>query len=186
MLRFFVRHWAGTLVTLFCLPALLLLYLMWRVGPMGALSLLPQLAVCLAVIAAVLIVRQVTKGLGKAVLSKGAAAASAQAARGAVREGLSEGRTLLKEKAGEAKGTLAALGQRAVDELDRFIDGQQRPPLMVPGAPRCPVCSRFARAGAKFCDGCGAPLPVICQRCGRLLRPEARFCDTCGASTAAD
>lgn len=49
----------------------------------------------------------------------------------------------------------------------------------------CVSCHQPLRAGAKFCDNCGAPAPVShnCRSCGKPLRPGARFCDECGAAT---
>jgi len=46
---------------------------------------------------------------------------------------------------------------------------------------RCPSCNQPVRAGAKFCDNCGASLAVACANCGATLRPGAKFCDSCGA-----
>jgi len=54
-------------------------------------------------------------------------------------------------------------------------------PLVTPTARRCASCNRFVRAGAKFCDGCGAALLADCPKCGRPLRAGAKFCDNCGA-----
>jgi membrane protease subunit (stomatin/prohibitin family) len=45
----------------------------------------------------------------------------------------------------------------------------------------CPSCGKPVRAGAKFCDHCGATLQVSCAECGAALRPGAKFCDSCGA-----
>ncbi|MBI2706699.1 MAG: zinc ribbon domain-containing protein, partial [Actinobacteria bacterium] len=42
------------------------------------------------------------------------------------------------------------------------------------------------RAGAAFCDGCGAPLVKRCAACGTELREGARFCDGCGLSVNAE
>lgn len=46
---------------------------------------------------------------------------------------------------------------------------------------RCPSCGHPVRAGAKFCDKCGASLQLTCPQCGATLRPGAKFCDSCGA-----
>ncbi len=46
---------------------------------------------------------------------------------------------------------------------------------------RCPSCNQPLRAGAKFCDNCGASLVRACAKCGATLRPDAKFCDSCGA-----
>jgi adenylate cyclase len=44
----------------------------------------------------------------------------------------------------------------------------------------CPACRHENRAGAKFCDECGAPLPRACPKCGTAVRSSAKFCDECG------
>lgn len=46
----------------------------------------------------------------------------------------------------------------------------------------CPECNSTNRAGARFCDACGAPLPRACPHCGNAVREAARFCDICGQS----
>src|SRR5215469_2554736 len=50
---------------------------------------------------------------------------------------------------------------------------------------RCSQCGVNNRHAAKFCDGCGAQLPLQCPSCGTLTRVAARFCDACGALLAA-
>ena len=183
MLRFLLRHWAGTLIVLFALLAGLTLYQMWQAGSVGALSFLPQLAIRLVVIVAVAVLKHLIKGFGKGAFSRGAAAASAQAAKGMVQESLGQGQEALKDKIEEAKGALSGLGRHVKGELDQLVGGPQptAASVLAPRAPRCPACSRFVRAEARFCDSCGAPLPILCRRCGRALRAGARFCDTCGA-----
>jgi len=47
---------------------------------------------------------------------------------------------------------------------------------------RCSKCGADNREAARFCDGCGAQLPVQCPSCGTLLRAGARFCDSCSAA----
>ena len=42
---------------------------------------------------------------------------------------------------------------------------------------QCPGCRHDNRAGAKFCDECGGPLPRACPACGAAARPSAKFCD---------
>src|SRR5215470_10758468 len=46
----------------------------------------------------------------------------------------------------------------------------------------CTSCGTANREGAKFCDACGAPLPLACPSCGTANRPGAQFCDECGVS----
>lgn len=45
---------------------------------------------------------------------------------------------------------------------------------------KCPACGANVRAGAKFCDSCGAKLVLTCAKCGATLRADAKFCDACG------
>ena len=45
----------------------------------------------------------------------------------------------------------------------------------------CPSCRAELREGGKFCDACGAPVPVRCPACGGDNRPGAKFCSECGA-----
>jgi hypothetical protein len=181
ILRFLLHHWAGMLLVIFSLLALLTAYQMWRAGPVGALSFLPQLVICLILIVAVVVARRVVN-LGKGGLAKGAASLQTHVAKEAVQESLSQGQTVLKGKVEEAKGALSALGEEVKGDLQQLAGGQlARSPTMPQSAPRCPSCNRFVRAGAKFCDGCGAPLPATCPQCGRALRPQAKFCDGCGA-----
>lgn len=51
---------------------------------------------------------------------------------------------------------------------------------------RCPSCQEPVRAGAKFCDSCGAKLEVECVSCGATLRPGAKFCGACGEAVKAE
>ncbi len=43
-----------------------------------------------------------------------------------------------------------------------------------------PACGHENRAGARFCDGCGAALAPTCASCGTELRVGAQYCDACG------
>src|SRR6516225_6479725 len=49
---------------------------------------------------------------------------------------------------------------------------------------RCANCGADNRETAKFCDGCGAQLPLKCPSCGTANRPSAKFCDSCGKALA--
>lgn len=51
----------------------------------------------------------------------------------------------------------------------------------------CPKCNAQVAAGAKFCSGCGGPMPVAsaCPKCKAEMAPGAKFCSACGASLAA-
>ena len=46
---------------------------------------------------------------------------------------------------------------------------------------QCPNCSSDNRDGAKFCNDCAAPLPLLCPSCGTENRPGAKFCNDCAA-----
>ena len=46
----------------------------------------------------------------------------------------------------------------------------------------CPSCDSEHSKSAKFCDTCGAPLPMQCPSCGSSNRPGAKFCNECGAA----
>lgn len=63
-------------------------------------------------------------------------------------------------------------------------------PVAAPGAPPaapasatvpCPNCKKPVKAGAKFCEHCGASLELKCSKCGAALNPGAKFCESCGA-----
>ena len=47
---------------------------------------------------------------------------------------------------------------------------------------QCVECQHQNREQARFCDECGAPLPICCESCGHGNRPLAKFCDECGAA----
>ncbi len=46
---------------------------------------------------------------------------------------------------------------------------------------RCSNCGSENPAGAKFCEGCAAPLPLQCPSCGASNRASAKFCIECAA-----
>jgi class 3 adenylate cyclase/tetratricopeptide (TPR) repeat protein len=50
---------------------------------------------------------------------------------------------------------------------------------------RCVRCEHDNPVGAKFCNGCGAPLAVACPVCGHTNPAGSRFCNACGAGLAA-
>jgi class 3 adenylate cyclase len=49
---------------------------------------------------------------------------------------------------------------------------------------RCARCDKTNRDDARFCRGCGAPLPSTCDGCGAELPDDAAFCDRCGRAVA--
>jgi class 3 adenylate cyclase/tetratricopeptide (TPR) repeat protein/ABC-type transport system involved in cytochrome c biogenesis ATPase subunit len=44
----------------------------------------------------------------------------------------------------------------------------------------CGACHAPLLEGAKFCTGCGAPVPILCAACGSSNPRTARFCAQCG------
>jgi class 3 adenylate cyclase/tetratricopeptide (TPR) repeat protein len=48
----------------------------------------------------------------------------------------------------------------------------------------CQRCQHANRAGAKFCENCGAPIAAACARCGAELTSASKFCPECGAPVA--
>lgn len=46
----------------------------------------------------------------------------------------------------------------------------------------CPSCHSEVHDDSRFCDACGAPMPVRCSSCRAFNRIGARFCLECGAS----
>jgi hypothetical protein len=50
---------------------------------------------------------------------------------------------------------------------------------------RCSKCATENREGARFCNGCAAPLPAECSACGAVNQPGARFCDACATVLSA-
>ncbi len=49
----------------------------------------------------------------------------------------------------------------------------------------CERCGHENRAGAAFCEQCGAALKSTCPHCGADARTQAKFCDNCGKSLSA-
>lgn len=46
----------------------------------------------------------------------------------------------------------------------------------------CPRCGHTTVGSARFCDQCGASLPLTCETCGATNSPDARFCSECGTA----
>ena len=51
---------------------------------------------------------------------------------------------------------------------------------------RCPGCDVETAEGTRFCEDCGAALPLACPSCGAEATPGKRFCRVCGAGLSAD
>src|SRR5215471_5602574 len=50
----------------------------------------------------------------------------------------------------------------------------------------CPSCHSEMPDDSRFCEACGAALPVRCASCGATSRAGARFCSKCGRALTAD
>jgi class 3 adenylate cyclase/predicted ATPase len=50
----------------------------------------------------------------------------------------------------------------------------------------CPSCHSEMPDDSRFCEACGAALPVRCSACGATSRAGARFCSKCGKALTAD
>jgi len=50
------------------------------------------------------------------------------------------------------------------------------------GSAACPVCEHVNPPDSRFCNACGAPLPLVpCHRCGAMNEPTAPRCHQCDA-----
>jgi predicted nucleic acid-binding Zn ribbon protein len=171
MLRLLLRSWAGVLILVLLLIGVLTVYQMWLGGLVMIVSLLPQLVIILILIAAVLAVRHLVHLWQTGAIKR------------AFLESLGEGQTVIKGKVQQAKGVLSSLGDEMKENLGVLVGGDSvHSHAAVSGAAHCPSCGRPIKAGAQFCDACGAALPSTCAKCGRPLRPQAKFCDGCGAA----
>jgi class 3 adenylate cyclase/tetratricopeptide (TPR) repeat protein len=47
---------------------------------------------------------------------------------------------------------------------------------------RCGECGHESSAGARFCNGCGAPLRAVCGSCAASNPAGSRFCRECGSA----
>ncbi len=180
-IRFFLRHPIAVITAVLSLIILSLGYRMWRVGFPAAISSLPSLLLCLALIIVVLLARGKIREWTQTSASRGRAAVQKRIVKGVVQEGVSMGEAMLEKGAETAKEALATLSEEVKADWEHHV-AKPAPGRTLPQARRCPFCGRFLRSGAKFCDGCGKPLPLTCPRCGRTLRPQAKFCDYCGTS----
>jgi hypothetical protein len=70
--------------------------------------------------------------------------------------------------------------------LSRYWVIQEEPVAWLPGdSIRCSKCGSDNPAGAKFCDGCAAPLALQCSSCGASNRASAKFCIECASPLGA-
>jgi hypothetical protein len=44
----------------------------------------------------------------------------------------------------------------------------------------CPGCGASARAGSRYCPGCGRPLVPACPHCGQAIADTDAHCPSCG------
>lgn len=51
---------------------------------------------------------------------------------------------------------------------------------------KCPQCQQENPTGAKFCNGCGGRLELVCQACSHTNPAGSRFCNDCGAALTPD
>jgi hypothetical protein len=98
----------------------------------------------------------------------------------------------LMEEAASAQAQAAAeqvrTKAREVDQTDGL--DLSKPLAAGPASGGCPHCSAKLTPGARFCAGCGKPVPApaaatqkaFCPQCGTEKPPGARFCPSCGAS----
>lgn len=66
----------------------------------------------------------------------------------------------------------------SVSEGARFCSGCGAP---MPVGAVCPGCGAALSGGMKFCPECGLPLSPRCPSCGKTASPGAKFCPECGA-----
>jgi len=186
-LRLLWRYWAPVAILILGLLVGWTGYQMWKVGFPAAMTRLPQMALYLALIMVILLIRYAIKRYAKTAIRKGKASLQKKVAKEVVEEGLSRAGDLVDEGVGRAadvveKGVTAA--KDAISDLGREVQDTwgkaRRSESKSPAALRCPSCGHAVRPGARFCAKCGAPLSPTCPKCGRKLRPGAKFCDGCG------
>src|SRR6516162_6996850 len=51
---------------------------------------------------------------------------------------------------------------------------------------QCPGCTAEVLEGSRFCNSCGAALPVRCRECAHSNAAGSRFCANCGARLTGD
>src|SRR5260370_14820732 len=51
---------------------------------------------------------------------------------------------------------------------------------------QCPSCTAEVLEGSRFCNSCGAALPVRCRECAQSNAAGSTFCTNCGARLTRD
>jgi len=90
-----------------------------------------------------------------------------------------------------AAGVGLGLGMTIPGMLQQAMQQPQQAPgqqaVAAPAVPeiKCAECGADAPSNAKFCPGCGKPMPQTkhCTECGAELSAGAKFCAACGAKT---
>jgi ribosomal protein L40E len=88
---------------------------------------------------------------------------------------------------------LIVVASRNLDELTEVIFSSTKRAAVggvAESSTNCPKCNATIPTGVKFCDSCGAPVPVpastgkFCSECGEKNEPGAKFCKSCGKPIA--
>jgi ribosomal protein L32 len=178
--RWLLRQWAVVAVAVLALLAGWTGYELWDAGLPKGLAFVPRLALYLALIAAVIVLRRVGGRLFSRALAQGTARLKQEMAGDLVSQGRQRAGSWVDRGAMGARSAWAGLTGK---DWQRPAGTQRGMPA--PGAAayvqRCPSCGRTSRPGAVWCDGCGALLDDKCPQCGRPVRRGARYCDDCGA-----
>jgi len=182
--RLLLRYPAAIISTVLGLIAVGLGYRIWRLGFRNSLPSLSALLVCVLLIIVILLTRTRIRQFAQTSVSEGKTAVTKQVAKQAVRETAELAEDLLERGTASARGALDSLTAEVKSNWERVVDRPALDPAS-PKAVRCPSCGAFVRSGARFCDGCGEPLPAACPQCHRSSRPGAKFCDHCGAAFSA-
>lgn len=180
--RLFLQHPAAITIAILSLLTFHSAFRIWRRGFPAAISILPSLATYLILIVVVSLLRKKIRTSASGAISRGRVSLQRHMAQEVMEKGRSRGEAALKRGAEELQGAMSTLAQEVKADWEGLVQRNTPSGLVSPQlGPRCPSCGRILRMGARFCDGCGMPLPTTCPRCGRTLRPKARFCDGCGS-----
>jgi ribosomal protein L40E len=89
-----------------------------------------------------------------------------------------------------ASRNLDAITEVVFASTSRVVVGGRPQTTVVESSASCSKCGAKIAAGVKFCDSCGAPVPVatstgkFCSECGAKNESGAKFCNKCGKSLA--